>query len=261
MTESQTLPPARPLEPRRRAIVVGASSGIGAALARKLAREGYLVAAVARSEQALRGLSEEINAAAGETRALAFAHDVTDYAEAPGAFQTVVRELGGLDLIVYSAGVMPGVARDEFNFEKDRALIEVNLLGAIAWLDQAAVRFQRAGAGHIVGISSIAGERGRVGNPVYGASKAALNTYLEALRNRLTRHGVTVTTAKLGFVDTEMLKNAPRVVWVISPEKAAEGIYEAIRRRKQTVYLPSRFGLVGLVVRSIPSFIFRRMSM
>jgi len=140
-------------------------------------------------------------------------------------------------------------------------MLEVNLLGAMAWLDEAAVRFQRAGAGHIVGISSIAGERGRVANPAYGTSKAALATYLEALRNRLSRHGVTVTTMKLGFVDTALLKNAARVMWVISADRAAEGIYEAIRHRKQIVYLPGRWRVVSLVIRNIPSFVFRRISL
>lgn len=260
MTEAQTLPSARPLEPRRRAIVVGASSGIGAALARKLAREGWLVAALARREETLQQLCASINAEAGETRALAFPHDVTEYASVPAAFQAAVHALGGLDLVVYLAAYQPRVALEEFDFEKDRRTIEVNLLGAVAWLDEAAVRFQRAGAGHIVGISSIAGERGRVANPAYGASKAGLTTYLEALRNRLSRHGVTVTTIKPGFVDTELLKNAARVMWVISPDRAADSIYGAIRRRRQEVYVPARWRLVSLVIRSVPSFVFRRLT-
>jgi short-subunit dehydrogenase len=139
-------------------------------------------------------------------------------------------------------------------------MIEVNILGAIAWLNQAAVRFDRAGHGHIVGISSIAGDRGRVGAPGYNTSKAALNTYLEALRNRLARRGVTVTTIKPGFVDTRLLANAPKTFWVISPEDAAAQIYSAVRRKKGTVYVPRRWGLVGLIIRHIPSSIFKWMN-
>src|SRR5688572_209611 len=198
------------LKPPKGAIVVGASSGIGAALARRLAREGYGVALVGRRAEALETLCAEINAEAvpGQVRARAYVHDVRQYADVPAAFQTVLRDLGHVDVVVYSAGVLRPVELSEFNFEKDRAALETNLLGAVAWLNQAAMFFERTGGGQIVGISSIAGERGRIGNPAYNASKAALNSYLESLRNRLTRKGVHVLTVKPGFVDTPMLHQA-----------------------------------------------------
>ena len=249
----------RPLERQRRAIVVGASSGIGAALVRELAHQGYTVAAVARREVRLVELCQAINVATAGTRALPYTHNVTDYEAVPGLFQSVVGDLGGLDLIVYVAGVQPPIEPNEYNFEKDAAMIRVNLLGAIAWLNQAAVRFERAGQGHIAAISSIAGDRGRVGAPVYNASKAGLDTYLEALRNRLSRHGAAVTTIKPGFVDTVLLENAPKTFWVIAPEEAAEKIYRAIEGKKQLVYIPARWRLISLVIRSIPSFVFRRL--
>ena len=262
MAEIKT-PVKRPLEPRKRAIVIGASSGIGAALVRRLALQGYRVAALARREEELNKLSEAVNGNFpnnADPRVLIYQHDVTDYASVPALFQDLVRELGGLDLIAYVAGVQPAVAANEYNFEKDMSMIQVNLLGAIAWLNQAAFRFERARSGHIVGISSIAGDRGRVGSPVYNTSKAGLNTYLEALRNRLSRSGVTVTTVKPGFVDTILLENAPKTFWVISPEDAAAQIYLAILRKQGTVYIPRRWGLVGLIIRHIPSFIFRWMN-
>jgi NAD(P)-dependent dehydrogenase (short-subunit alcohol dehydrogenase family) len=250
----------RPLESNLRAIVVGASSGIGAALVRELSRQGYIVAAVARREIKLAELCDEINDAGNGTHALAYSHNVTDFEEIPATFQTIVSDLGGLDLIVYVAGIQPRVAPNEYNFEKDTSTIKVNLLGAIGWLNQAAVRFERAGEGHIVGVSSIAGDRGRVGSPAYNTSKAGLDTYLEALRNRLSRHGVTVTTIKPGFVDTVLLENAPKTFWVISPQEAATHIYGAIKRKRQTAYVPARWRLVSLVIQNIPSFIFRRLS-
>ncbi|MCB0036420.1 MAG: SDR family NAD(P)-dependent oxidoreductase, partial [Anaerolineales bacterium] len=217
MTET-TIPPKRPLEPHPRAIVVGASSGIGAALTKELVRQGYVVAALARREEKLNQLCETVNAAAAAgARALPFVHDVTDFEAIPALFQEIVQQLNGLDLIIYNAGVMPSVALDEFDFAKDKQQLEVNTLGAMAWLNQAAVRFQQTGSGHIVGISSVAGDRGRVGNPAYNTSKAALTTYLEALRNRLSRHGVQVTTIKPGFVDTVMLADAKTTFGVISP--------------------------------------------
>ncbi len=258
-----TPPAKRALDPRPRAIVVGASSGTGAALTRRLTLSGYLVAAVARRQETLAELATSIEAKLPETAlptVRTYAHDVTQFAEVPDLFQQIVLDLGGLDLIVYAAAVQAPIEANEYNFAKDAEMIDTNLLGAIAWLNQAALRFDRARRGQIVGISSIAGERGRVAGPVYNTSKAALNTYLEALRNRLSGRGVTVTTIKPGFVDTRLLENASKTFWVISPEEAAEQIHTAIVRRQQTVYVPKRWSVVGLIITHIPSFIFRRLS-
>jgi NAD(P)-dependent dehydrogenase (short-subunit alcohol dehydrogenase family) len=189
-----------------------------------------------------------------------YVHDVTEFEQVPLLFDQITRDLGGLELIIYAAAVQPRVALGEYDFDKDAAMLRTNLLGAVAWLNPAAERFERARTGHIVGISSIAGDRGRVGSPVYNAGKAGLDTYLEALRNRLSRHGVTVTTIKPGFIDTELLKNAPRTFWVVSPDEAAAGVWQAIRRRRQVAYVPPRWRWVSLAVRAVPSVIFRRLN-
>lgn len=249
-------PVTRPLEPQRRAIVIGASSGLGAALTRLLAANRYLVAAVARREAHLAALRDSI----GRDVVRPYVHDVIETDQVPLLFDQITRDLGGLDLIIYAAAAQPPVAAHEYDFAKDELMVRTNLLGAMAWLNPAALRFERARAGHIVGISSIAGDRGRVGNPGYNTSKAGLDTYLEALRNRLSRHGVTVTTIKPGFIDTDLLKNAPKTFWVISPEEAAARTYDAIRRRRQLAYIPPRWKLISLVVRYMPSPVFRRLN-
>jgi short-subunit dehydrogenase len=255
-------PAATPLQPRRRAILVGASSGIGAVLARRLAREGYLVALLARREDKLTAVCEQINRESGETRALCYVHDVTAYDTTPGLLQRVVKDLGGLDLFIYNTGAMLPVKVTEFNFETDRQMLETNLLGALAWLNPVAAMFQATKSGQIVGIGSVAGDRGRVGAPGYNTSKAGLHTYLEALRNRLTRRGVNVLTVKPGFVDTDMLKGSStaRPFMVLSAEQAADGIWSAIKARKQTVYVSPLWGLIMLIIKHIPSVIFRRLS-
>ncbi|HRO22684.1 MAG TPA: SDR family NAD(P)-dependent oxidoreductase [Promineifilum sp.] len=162
-----TSPVYYPLEPRFRAIVVGASSGLGAALVRQLASQRYHVAAVARREANLAALRDSV----GKDLVLPYVHDVTEYEQVPMLFDQITRDLGGLDLIIYCAAVQPPVALHEYNFEKDEAMVTTNFLGAVAWLNQAALRFERARAGHIVGISSIAGDRGRVGSPAYNESR------------------------------------------------------------------------------------------
>ncbi len=256
------LPSVTPLQHRRRAIVVGASSGIGAALVKKLAQEGYTVAALARRTELLEQLCSEVNAACGETRVLSYPHNVKELKSAPTLLKKIVEDLGGLDLFIYNTGNQHQVGLDEFSFEKDYDMLETNTLGALAWLNPVAAMFHHLRAGHIVGISSVAGDRGRVGAPAYNTSKAALTTYLEALRNRLTRRGVTVTTVKPGFVDTDILRaaGAKKTFWLISPEQAAEGIWKAIQARKQTVYVPGQWALLMLIIRHIPSVIFRRLS-
>jgi short-subunit dehydrogenase len=249
-----------PLAPQPAALIIGASSGIGEALARRLAAEGYRVALVARRAELLDALTVAINAQHGADCARAYPHDVTRYTEAPALFQKILADFGRLEVVVYNSGILLPVGLSEYNFEKDRQMMEVNVLGALAWLNPAAQVFEQMGGGHIVGISSVAGDRGRVSAPVYNTSKAALTTYLEALRNRLTRHGVHVLTVKPGFVATDMIKHSPRLFWVITPEQAAADIVAALRTRRQTIYTPARWGLLMFVIRNLPSVIFRRLS-
>ena len=248
-----------PLHPRQVCIIVGASSGIGAALARQLARQGYTLALLARRKELLESLCTEINQVAGENRAYYYVHDVTEYGTVPGLLRKIISDLGGLDLFIYDVGISLPVGFKKYDFEKDRATTEVNYLAALAWLNPVAELFQSLKAGHIVGISSVAGDRGRVGNPSYNASKAALTCYLEALRNRLARNGICVLTVKPGFVATDMLKDAKKTILVASPEKVAMDIAKAIRKRKQEIYTPGLWRWIMLVVRNIPSFIFRKM--
>ncbi len=259
-TSRPNFPPATPLQPRKRAILVGASSGIGAALAQQLAKEGYSLALLARRIEMLEELCAQINREAGETRARPYPHDVTEYETVPALLQKIVQELGGLDLFIYNSGVSHMVGLKNYDFEKDRLTTEVNYLGALAWLNPVAAMFQSAGSGQIVGMSSVAGDRGRVGNPSYNASKAALTSYLEALRNRLSRYGVNVLTIKPGYVETDLLKGAKKLFWVVSAEAAAGDMVKAIRKRKQTIYVPARWRWLMLVIIHIPSVIFRRLT-
>jgi short-subunit dehydrogenase len=256
------LAPATPLTPRRRGIIIGASDGLGAALARRLAREGYSLALLARREEKLDALCKEINESPAPGRAFAYVHDVADYEKVPALLRRVVADLGGLDLFIFAAGVnYPPGGLDKYNFENDRRMIEINLIGAMSWLSPVSQMFQSAKAGQIVGIGSVAGDRGRVGNPGYNTSKAGLVTYLEALRNRLTRHDVNVLTVKPGFMKTDMLKAAQGVTpFTILPEKAAEDIWRAMRKRKQVIYTASIWRWIMLAIQHTPSFIFRKLS-
>ncbi|CAN5498574.1 SDR family NAD(P)-dependent oxidoreductase [soil metagenome] len=231
------------------AIVIGASSGIGAELVKQLTASGCKVAALARREDRLKQLCVE-------TGCFPYVHDVTNYDEIPALFQRITTDLGGLDLVIYNSGIMPDIGPDEFDFTKDKAIIETNLLGAIAWLNQAAIRFDGTKSGSIVGIGSVAGDRGRAGQPVYNTSKAALTTYLEALRNRLSSEGVKVVTIKPGPTDTEMTKDYHGSK-ASAADAAAFTLRKADRPGEHYVQFPHRiiFGILA----SIPSPIFRKL--
>lgn len=246
----------------RRAIVVGASSGIGAALVRRLVGEGYRVGALARRGEELEALRAELDSVAARTGGAVVprVHDVARAAEVPALFEELVRELGGLDLLIYAAGIMPQGPPDGYDTEQDLAQIAVNLGGCVAWCNEAARLLGSQRRGTIVGISSIAGDRGRKGNPVYCTTKAAMNTYLESLRNRLGERGVHVCTIKPGFIDTPMTAGLDGLFWLISADTAAARILRAARWRVNTRYVPMRWWLVGTALRLIPSFLFRRLN-
>lgn len=233
---------------------------MGEAIARRLVHGGCTVGIVARSEGALTTLRDELNATAGREAVHIAAHDVRRHEEIPALFQELTHRIGGLDLIIYAAGAMPSLAEDEYDTAKDTLIMEVNTIGAMAWLNEAAKRFERTKRGTIVGIGSIAGDRGRRGNPAYCTSKAALATYLESLRNRLGRYGVKVVTVKPGFVDTAMTKGKPGLIWLISADEAAAQILDAARVGRTISYVPGQWRIVGWILRSIPSFLFRRLS-
>jgi len=243
----------------RHALVIGASSGIGEALARRLAAGGARVALVARRAQQLEEIVASINATSGEQRAYAFAHDVRNAGEVPELLQRISCALGGLDLVVFAAGIQHRVAFDEFDVAKDQEMLAVNLAGAVAWLDPVADRFGRLKRGTIIGIGSVAGDRGRSANPAYNTSKAGLHTFLEAIRNRIGRHGVRVVTIKPGFVETRMNAGPGGALWRISADRAAEIILRAARRGRETVYVPARWRYLMWVIRSIPSCVFKRL--
>jgi NADP-dependent 3-hydroxy acid dehydrogenase YdfG len=235
------------------AIVIGASSGIGAELVRQLAATGCRVAAVARREELLGALAAEF-----EGKVLPFVHDVTCYDEIPALFQKITGELGGLDLFIYSSGVMPSVGNKEYTFEKDRQIFEVNMLGAMAWLDQAALRFESTRRGTLMAIGSVAGERGRFGQPAYNASKAALAVFMEALRNRLVRQGVTVVTVKPGPVDTELIST----LHFKSPMPASVAAERILAKSGKSgeFYLKFSHRVIFWIIRNMPSPIMRRLS-
>ena len=242
--------------PRERVRGGGASSGIGAALVRTLAAEGCQVAAVARRTELL----EELTAACPAGTVHPFTHDVTAAGEVPELLERIVATLGGLDTLVYVAGVMPLIGAQEYDHGKDRRMVQVNLLGGMAWCAEAARLFRTERRGTIVGISSVAGDRGRRMNPAYHASKAGFTTYLESLRNRLEVHGVRVVTIKPGMVETPMTAEVEKLVLPITADQAARATVRTWRGGLwSTRYVPLVWWPIMRAIQAIPSRLFRHL--
>jgi len=261
-------PPANAVQPAHRqgALIIGASSGIGASLARVLAQRGYAMALVARREDALTDLASSLNSAAGGAEnARAYVHDVRDVESAPELYQRILADFSSsgvsLDLVVYASGLMIGGHTGPWNFEDERATIETNVIGAMRWLGLAAATFAAQGYGTLAGISSVAGDRGRKGNSAYMASKAALSTYLESLHYRLADRGVRVITIKPGLVATPMTagQKTSRLL-TARPESVARRIADACERGSMTVYVPGFWSLIMRVIRMLPASVMARLS-
>jgi NAD(P)-dependent dehydrogenase (short-subunit alcohol dehydrogenase family) len=235
---------------------VGASSGIGAALARRLVADGYRVALVARRREELDALCDELNGRAGSAAipvAHAYAHDVRDYDVAPALFARIATDVAPLRLVVYGAGVMPRAATGDA-FDAERAMAETNVVGAMRWLGLAADHLERQGGGTLVGISSVAGDRGRPGNGAYMASKAALSSYLDSLRFRLKRRGVRVVTVRPGYVATPMTAGLPLPKSLtLSADDAARRIARAAAHGRPVAYIPGYWQPIMWVIRHLPS--------
>lgn len=250
---------ATPGPSRGAAIVVGASSGIGEALALQLGAEKRPIALVARRVDKLEELARRIESEHPKSPTKVFALDVADLDAAEKTFAEIEEQLGPVDELHYVAGVMPEVALDEYDTDKDALQFQVNTLGCIAWCNAAARRFEKRGRGRIIGITSVAGDRGRRGRPAYCASKAGQDAYLEALRNRLWQHGVRVTTVRPGFVTTPMTEHL-ELKGAISAEQAAKLTLRARDRERSISYIPFKWWPIMTVIKAIPSFVFRRLS-
>lgn len=242
----------------RRVIVVGATDGLGKALAAHYAGLGSWVTLVGRSAEKLAAVAAELRARHPVASIQTVVCDLMDAAQVEPAFRAAIAASGHCDTFIYSAGVMFQGDGVTCRFDEDGPTFQVNTVAAVQMLGLAANYFRAAGRGQLVGISSIAGDRGRKANPAYTASKAALTAYLEALRNRLAPFGVQVVTVKPGFVRTRLIEGKKGVFWAAPPDEAARTIAERVERGHEVFYVYRRWALVALVLKTMPRFLFKK---
>ena len=237
----------------RKAIIVGATSGIGKGLALTLAEHDYLVGITGRRTEFLDELK-----AKNPSRFFSKTFDITDYQNIAAHLESLTNQLGGLDLLILSSGT--GDLNDALDFEIEKRTIDTNVTGFTCVADWAFNYFQNQKSGHLVAISSVGGLRGNRVAPAYNATKAYQINYLEGLRQKATKlnAGIVITDVRPGFVDTAMAKGDGQF-WVAPVEKATKQIFEAIMRKKKIVYVTKRWGIVAAILKRIPRQIFDRM--
>jgi short-subunit dehydrogenase len=245
----------------KKAIIIGATSGIGKALAFKLAREGYDLGLTGRRGDLLQELQNTLtqpDVDAGGVVVSIKEMDVAKTEEAKPLFKELVAEMGEVDLVVICAGV--GLSSTRPSWQIDRKVIEVNVYGFVAMMTAAAEYFCKKGNGHIVGISSVASFLYHGSSSAYPASKAFVTNYMKGLRLKLKRiqPKIYITDIRPGYVDTPMVEHIKFKPFLITADKAADLIYKAIKKKKRSAYVPWLAGVAanfyGFLLRVWPVF-------
>jgi short-subunit dehydrogenase len=236
----------------KRAIITGASSGIGAALARELSGRGWSVALLARREELLEQLRDEIG------NACAFACDVSDLGAVRDAVRKSEAALGGpFDLAIANAGISVPTWATKFDVDDAERVMRVNVIGMFYLFDCVVPSMVQRKTGRFVGIASIAGLRGLPSASVYSASKAAMQAFLEASRVELAPAGVGVTIVNPGWVDTPIIeKYKGKVPFIMSAPAAAKRIADGIERGAREIEFPKQMSLLMRALRLMPNALY-----
>ena len=242
----------------RKIVILGATSAIATATARLLAAEGHELFLAARNAPALQALADDLRTRGA--RRIGAAHFDAAQASAHAALlESAAAALDGLDTAILTYGNLSDQASIQDDPERVAADLNANFVSAAALLTHLAARFERQGYGTIVAISSVAGDRGRAVNYVYGSAKAGLTTFLSGLRQRLWSKGIDVITIKPGFVDTPMTASFQKGALWSTPEVVAAAIVRAMRSHKTTVYVPGFWRWIMAGIRALPEWVFVRM--
>jgi decaprenylphospho-beta-D-erythro-pentofuranosid-2-ulose 2-reductase len=244
----------------RKIFIFGATSAIAQATARLFAAEGDKLFLVARSGDRLEAVADDMRVRGAAQVATAIL-DANDCHQHEALIDKAHQCLAGLDTVIIAHGTLADQRVCQISGEKTHQELATNALSVISLLTHLAQRFEQQGHGTLSVISSVAGDRGRQSNYVYGTAKAAVNTFMQGLRNRLHKSGVRVLTIKPGFVDTPMTSKFRKGFLWTTPGVIAAGIHKAIVKKREVVYLPWFWHPIMLLIRTLPEAIFKRMSL
>ena len=243
---------------RATALVIGATADIGRAIARRLADGGWTLQLAARNPARLEREAQDLRVRTGVT-VTAHRCDVLEEDDGGASMLNALDPLP--DIAVCVVGLLGNQAENQQNPATAERVMRTNYVGPALLMGMLAERFERRGSGVLVGVSSVAGDRGRAANYIYGSAKAGVTAFLSGLRNRLAGSGVHVVTVKPGFVRTRMTDgmNLPAGL-TAEPEEVAAAVVKAIHRRRDVVYVPRIWRLVMLIFGAVPERFFKRIS-
>ena len=241
-------------------LILGATSAIAKAAASAFAEKGHSLFLAGRDTEELYRMASDIHVR-HQVEVKYGPFDAEKHQEHSLFLLHVVREMDGLDGILLAFGDLGDQKLAVEDFTVSERIIDRNFTGACSILHHSANYFSKKGSGFIIGITSVAGDRGRQSNYVYGAAKGALALYLQGLRNRLYPKGVKVITIKPGFVDTAMTFALPGMFLVATPEYVGKRIVKAVSKSRDVVYVPWFWHGIMMIIKTIPERIFKRLKL
>ena len=241
-------------------LIIGATSSIAHETAKHFAKNHAHLYLIARNPEKLQAISNDLKVR-GAKSAQTCLLDLNNLDQHQEAIQSAIETLGRIDLVLISHGTLADQQLCQQSVTKTIEELTTNFTSVISLLTILANYFEQQRHGCIAVVTSVAGDRGRRSNYVYGTSKGAVTIFLQGLRSRLSKAGVTVLTIKPGLVDTPMTASLKKGPLFAQSNKIGKGIYKAIKKRKDVIYLPWYWRPIMLIVRSIPEPIFKRLSL
>jgi decaprenylphospho-beta-D-erythro-pentofuranosid-2-ulose 2-reductase len=240
-------------------LALGATSAIAEATLRLFAARGARFFLVARNPDKLQAVAHDLRTR-GAASVATHVMDLDDTAAHPAMLAAAAENLGTIELALLAHGVLGDQQQAEASFPVTEAILGTNFMAPVSLITWLANYFEASHQGTLAVISSVAGDRGRKSNYVYGASKGALSIFLDGVRNRIDRSGVQVLTIKPGFVATPMTAHLPQNALFAQPSQIAAGIFKAIQKRKDIVYVPAFWAIIMLILRMIPRRILKKLN-
>lgn len=245
---------------KRAILILGGTSSIARAVAIVFAEKGYPLYLASRDEEELQRISCDLEIRYRVKVSYGF-FDITHFSGHRHFLQQVIQTMDGLEGVILATGFLGDQQQAIRDFGEAEKILNSNFLGACSILTHVANFLEKQRAGFIVGISSVAGDRGRQSNYIYGAAKAGLSVFLQGLRNRLYPFGVHVMTVKPGFVDTAMTFGRQNLFAVASPEFVGKGIVSSLKKGRNEIYIPGFWWGVMWMIKHTPEFIFKRLKL
>jgi decaprenylphospho-beta-D-erythro-pentofuranosid-2-ulose 2-reductase len=244
----------------QKVIIIGATSAIAEATARLYAQRGDCLYLFARNEERLKSLSLDLMVRGA--KAVSFSKfEASDFNSHGTLVSQAIQSLGGVNVLLIAHGTLPDQNICEENFDLILKEINTNGISVISFLTHIIPYFKKAGKGTIAVISSVAGDRGKRSNYIYGSAKGMISIYLQGLRSRLYHSNIHVITVKLGFVDTPMTAQFKKGLLWVKPDSVAKGIFKAVENNWNEVYLPWYWMVIMRIIKSIPEQVFKKIKM